>query len=167
LADLKAAAVLFKKKDTIMLAIGELAPDFTLPDEQGNLHTLAALRGQNPVVLIFYPGDQTPVCTMQLCEVRDKYEEFTAAGAVVFGINPSDTQSHKQFAQRYNLQFHLLVDKDKQVAQQYQAVDGWGFLSITKRAVYLIGLDGRIIFAKPGRPNPAEILAVLPAGTSA
>ena len=144
-----------------MLKVGDTAPDFTLLDEQGQRHTLSAHRGQRLVVLVFYPMDQTKVCTSQLCEMRDAYEDLAEAGLAVFGINPGDRESHQAFVQRHGFPFHLLVDEGKAVAKLYKTVLGWGALSLTNRSVYVVGKDGRIVFAQPGKPAPAEVLAAL------
>lgn len=144
-----------------MLSVGDLAPDFTLPNQNGEPVLLSSYRGKCPVVLIFYPGDSTPVCTSQLCEVRDSYAEFQQAGAVVFGVNPWGEESHRRFAERHHFPFSLLVDRGNQVARQYEAVLGWGPLSFPNRTVYVIGRDGRILFARRGKPTPAEVLASL------
>lgn len=146
-----------------MLKVGDPAPEFNLPDEAGNRHRLSDYRGKNPVVLIFYPMNQTPVCTAQLCEVRDAYADLKAAGAVVFGVNPAGAESHQTFVQRHSFPFHLLVDADREVARQYRTLLGWGKLSINNRSVYVIGKDGKILFARPGKPAPAEMLAALQA----
>lgn len=144
-----------------MIPVGELAPDFTLPDEQGHPVTLSSFRGKHPVVLIFYPGDSTYVCTRQLCEVRDSFAEFQAAGAVVFGMNPQGPESHQRFIEKYDFPFPLLVDAGNAVARLYKSVLGWGRLSLPNRTVYVIGKDGRIAFARRGKPAPQEILGAL------
>lgn len=144
-----------------MLKVGDPAPDFTLTDEAGDRHRLSDYRGKNPVVLIFYPMNQTPVCTAQLCEVRDAYADLKAAGAVVFGVNPAGAESHQSFSQRHSFPFRLLIDEDKQVARLYQSVLGWGKLSINNRSVYVIGKDGKVLFARPGKPAPQEMLAAI------
>jgi len=142
-----------------MLQLGTFAPDFTLPDEQGAMVTLSSFRGKNPVVLIFYPGDETPVCTAQLCGIRDSYEEYRATGAVVFGINPGIASNHKRFVQRHSFQFQLLVDSDRSVAQKYESVlISFGPFGLINRTVYVIGIDGTIVFAQPGNPSSATIL---------
>ena len=138
-----------------------MAPDFTVPDQDGRTVTLSSFQGQSPVVLIFYPGDSTPVCTKQLCEVRDAYAEFQAAGAVVFGVNPWGEESHRKFAERHQFPFSLLVDRGNEVARRYDAVLGWGPLSLPNRSVYVIGKDGRVLFARRGKPGPDEVLQVL------
>ncbi len=105
-----------------MLAIGQAAPDFALPDEDGTLRRLADFRGQR-VVLFFYPKDDTSGCTVQACGFRDAHEAIHGAGAVVLGISPDDSASHRRFIAKFNLPYHLLVDADHQVAAAYGA---WG-----------------------------------------
>jgi peroxiredoxin Q/BCP len=145
-----------------MLRVGTPAPDFSLPDEQGTMVTLSSYQGKQPVVLIFYPGDNTPVCTMQLCGVRDTYDEFVEAGAVVFGVNPGSASSHERFSQRHNFQFRLLVDHDRSVAQQYDCVMfSLGPLGLVSRTVYVVGLNGTIVFAQPGTPSTKDIVAAI------
>jgi peroxiredoxin Q/BCP len=145
-----------------MLHVSDTAPDFTLPDEQGNTVTLSSFRGRQPVVLIFYPGDQTPVCTMQMCSIRDNYDAFTDAGAVIFGINPGNAPSHQKFAQRNKLQFHLLVDAEKEVAKMYDVMLlNIGRFAIINRTVYVVGTKGTIIFAQRGMPATETILQAI------
>ncbi len=144
-----------------MLPIGEIAPDFTLADDQGCTVTLSDFRGRKAVVLVFYPADQTPGCTAQLCEMRDSYAELTAAGVEVFGVNPGNETSHQRFIERRRLPFRLLVDRDRQVAKLYRTQLGWGPLGITLRSVYGIDRDGRIAFARPGKPTPRKVLEAL------
>lgn len=135
------------------LAVGSPAPDFSLPDDAGRTVTLSALRSQT-VVLVFYPGDDTPGCTKQLCEFRDGWEAAKARGVEVFGVNPQSAQSHLKFREKFHLPFPLLVDRGRKVAALYHA-NGL----IVKRTVYLIGPDGIIRFARRGKPAPAEVLA--------
>jgi peroxiredoxin Q/BCP len=96
------------------------APDFTLPDGEGKTWRLSDYRGQ-VVVLLFYPGDETPVCTRQMCSVRDRWEDYRATGAEVVGISTDSADSHKQFAEHHNLPLRLLADVDRQVADLYGA----------------------------------------------
>jgi peroxiredoxin Q/BCP len=132
---------------------GTQAPDFSLPDESGRLVHLARLRGHN-VVLVFYPGDDTTVCTQQLCQFRDEWKEARARGVKVFGVNPQDAQRHLQFRQKFKFPFPLLVDRRQKVGELYHT-DGL----IVKRTVYLIGPDGIIRFGRRGVPAVAEVLA--------
>ena len=135
------------------LPVGTPAPDFTLPDDAGNEVRLSALRGRN-VVLVFYPGDNTPGCTRQLCQLRDSWEAARVRGVAVFGVNPQSATSHDSFRRRYSLPFPLLVDAGRKVASLYNA-NG----IIVKRTVYLVGPDGTIRFARRGMPSPQEVLA--------
>jgi peroxiredoxin Q/BCP len=105
-----------------MVAEGQPAPDFTLASDSGDPVTLSSLRGK-PVVLYFYPADDTPGCTTQACGIRDAYGEFEDAGAVVLGVSPDDQGSHVKFKEKYALPFTLLADPDHAVAERYGA---WG-----------------------------------------
>jgi peroxiredoxin Q/BCP len=115
--------------------------------------TLSALRGST-VVLVFYPGDDTPGCTKQLCQFRDHWSEARARGVEVFGVNPQNARSHGKFRQKFRFPFPLLVDQGQKVAALYHA-NG----PIVKRTVYRIGPDGIIGFARRGMPSPEEALA--------
>ena len=99
---------------------GSAAPDFTLPDSDGESWRLADNRGK-VVVLLFYPGDETPVCTRQMCSVRDRWEDYTATGAEVVGISTNTVESHKSFAENHQLPLRLLADVDRKVADMYGA----------------------------------------------
>jgi thioredoxin-dependent peroxiredoxin len=144
--------------EAAMLDIGKPAPDFALASDKGDTITLSGFRGKNYVVLIFYPGDQTPGCTKQLCAVRDDYTEFGKKGAVVFGVNPANAESHALFVKKQGYQFPLLVDNNKTVAKLYGA-DG----IMIQRTVYVIDKEGKIVFARRGMPANAEILASIKA----
>jgi peroxiredoxin Q/BCP len=109
-----------------VLDVGDPAPTFTLPDQDGNEVSLADLRGR-PVVIYFYPKDNTPGCTTQACGIRDQWSEFEAAGAVVLGISPDTVASHAKFAGKYDLPHRLLSDPDKEVIRNYGA---WGTKSM-------------------------------------
>jgi thioredoxin-dependent peroxiredoxin len=135
------------------LPIGVAAPDFALPDEGGHKVALSALRGRN-VTLVFYPGDDTPGCTKQLCQFRDQWNKVRERGVEVFGVNPQSAAKHDKFRQKYHFPFPLLVDEGQKVAALYHA-NGL----IVKRTVYVIGPDGKIRFGKRGMPDPAEVLA--------
>ena len=103
-------------------AVGELAPDFELPDENGQKHKLSEFRGRR-VVLYFYPADDTPGCTKQACAFRDAYPEIEEQNAVVVGISPDDAAAHRKFKTKYNLPFVLLSDVDHKVMDRYGV---WG-----------------------------------------
>lgn len=135
------------------LPAGRAAPDFTASDEAGNEVHLRALHGKY-VLLVFYPGDNTPVCTRQLCELRDSWDYVKSRKVAVFGVNPQNAASHAGFRGRHRYPFPLLVDEGRRIAALYKA----NGIAI-KRTVYLIGPDGRIVFGKRGTPTPAEVLA--------
>src|ERR1700720_2007326 len=99
---------------------GMIAPDFTLKDGDNKPWNLAEHRGK-AVVLLFYPADETPVCTRQMCSVRDRWEDYSATGATVVGISANTVESHKNFAEHHNLPLRLLADVDARVANAYGA----------------------------------------------
>src|SRR5436190_17447753 len=100
--------------------INSPAPDFTLPDGDGNQWRLSEQRGK-VVVLLFYPGDETPICTRQLCSVRDRWDDYEASGAEVVGLSPNSIESHKNFADHHGLPLRLLADTEQAVANAYGA----------------------------------------------
>jgi len=125
--------------------IGQSAPDFTLPgvtlaDGEGvrSDYTLSALRG-NPVVLAFYPGDNTSVCTRQLCSYTSGLESFSNFGATVWAISPQGLDSHEKFASKFNLAFPLLADEGLKVSRQYGITLGGAGL---RRSVFVVDSDG-------------------------
>jgi peroxiredoxin Q/BCP len=101
-----------------MPEVGQPAPDFSSTDQHGNAFSLAALRG-SPVVLYFYPKDDTPGCTKEACAFRDARALYQKAGAQVVGVSPDDVKSHKKFADKYELPFTLVADPDQAICQQY------------------------------------------------
>ena len=134
------------------LAVGSSAPEFSATDDGGRTVTLSGLRGKF-VVLVFYPGDDTPGCTKQLCEFRDNWSAAKSLGVEVYGVNPQSADKHTKFRSKFKFPFPLLVDANQKIAQAYHAHG-----LIVKRTVYLIGRDGVILFAKRGMPPPSEVL---------
>jgi thioredoxin-dependent peroxiredoxin len=127
---------------------GEPAPDFTATTDAGERVSLSDFRGR-PVVLYFYPKDDTPGCTVQASGIRDAYAEFEAADAVVLGISPDDEQSHVKFKEKYELPFTLLADPKHEVAERYGT---WGekrYMGKTywgvSRTTFLIGPEGTVV----------------------
>jgi len=100
--------------------LGSPAPDFSLPDGDGNDWRLSDHRGK-VVVLLFYPGDETPICTKQMCSVRDRWEDYVATGAEVVGISTDSVESHQKFAEHHQLPLRLLSDRDGHVSELYNA----------------------------------------------
>lgn len=150
-----------------MVEEGKLAPDFELTSDAGETVKLSELRGR-PVVLYFYPRDDTPGCTTQACGIRDEYGEFEQVGAVVLGVSPDDERSHVEFKQKYRLPFTLLADPDHAVAEQYGV---WGektymgrkYLGVS-RATFVIDEAGVVkkVFPKVKPATHAgDVLAVL------
>lgn len=125
-----------------MLAPGERAPDFTLPDQDGRPVTLAQLLEDGPLVLYFYPADFTPGCTKEACTIRDMHDEIAEAGMRVVGIAPQDAASHARFRDKHELPFTLLSDPDKTAIRAYD-VDGPLGVGV-RRATFLVGADGHI-----------------------
>lgn len=136
------------------LPVGAAAPAFVLPDETGRKVSVP-VPGKN-VLLVFYPGDDTTVCTRQLCQLRDNWSRLQEAGVEVFGVNPRSASSHARFREKRELPFPLLVDRGQKAGELYHARG-----PIVKRTVYLIGADGKIRFGKRGTPAPEEVLAAL------
>ncbi len=129
------------------LNIGDSAPNFSLSDQNGELHSLAQQKGKWTLVY-FYPKDDTPGCTQEACTIRDGWQQFKKAGLTVFGISTDSVKSHKKFAEKYELPFPILADENKQVVKAFGV---WGpkkfmgreFLG-TKRWSFLIDSDGKI-----------------------
>ena len=125
-----------------MLKRGDRAPDFALPDQDGDEISLARLLAQGPVVLYFYPADFTPGCTKEACSIRDMHDEIAAAGMRVVGVSPQDAASHARFRNKHKLPFTLLADPDKKVIKAW-GVDGPLGIGV-RRATFLIGTDAII-----------------------
>jgi peroxiredoxin Q/BCP len=150
-----------------MLKVGAKAPAFTLPTDGGRRIALKELKGK-PVVLYFYPKDDTSACTTEACEFRDNWKAVKSTGAIVLGVSPDSVASHDKFKAKYKLPFPLLADTDHAVADAYGA---WGEKSMygrkymgILRQTFVIGATGRIvkIFEKvKAKGHAAEVLAAL------
>ncbi len=126
---------------------GQKAPAFKLDSDGGKAVSLAELKGK-PVVLYFYPKDDTPGCTVEACEFRDSWKDVQKTGAVVLGVSPDDVASHRRFRDKFELPFPLLADPDHAVAEKYgvwgeKSMYGRKYLGIN-RTTFLIGPDGKI-----------------------
>jgi peroxiredoxin Q/BCP len=151
-----------------MIDEGAPAPDFTLTSDSGEEVTLSDFRG-SPVVLYFYPKDDTPGCTVEACGFRDAYADFEQRGAVVLGISPDDEASHVRFKEKFELPFTLLADTEHAVAEQYgvwveknyAGKKYWG----VKRSTFVVDADGNVVKAmhnvKPDG-HPQKVLEALP-----
>lgn len=142
-----------------MLKPGSPAPAFTA-DSTAGIVALEAFLGKKNIVLIFYPGDDTPICTKQLCAIRDSYAAFEDENTVVFGINPADRDKHQAFAGKFGYRFPLIVDDDESIRKLYDVGKVLGFL-FQQRIVYIIGEDGNIFYAKKGNPPVSELLQAI------
>lgn len=150
-----------------MLEVGSLAPDFSLPDENGKMHKLSDYRGQK-VILYFYPKDNTAGCTKQACGFKDRYPLIQEKGAVVLGISKDSVRAHKNFKTKYDLPFTLLSDPEHQVIEMYDVWKekknyGRVYMGIV-RSTYLIDEKGIIVKAlekvKPDQ-NPQDMVDAL------
>jgi peroxiredoxin Q/BCP len=124
-------------------SVGETAPEFTLPGTGGREYSLSSYRGQ-PVVLVFYPGDDSPVCTKQLNSYNNELSAFDNVGAQVLAVSAQDLNSHEDFATKYGFKFPLLADTDKAVANLYGTVGPLGF---PRRSVFVIDAQGIVRYA--------------------
>ncbi len=122
------------------LAIGSPAPDFSSIAHDGTKLVLSELRGKH-VVLYFYPKDETPGCTKEACAFRDAWKELEAKGVVLVGVSTDDLESHRRFAERHKLPFHLVSDADGSIAKAYGVPNRMGFLG---RQTFVIGPDGKL-----------------------
>ena len=150
-----------------MIEIGSMAPDFTLADQNGQMHTLSEYRGRR-VILYFYPKDNTPGCTKQACGFAELYPQITEKGAVVLGVSRDSVASHKKFEEKYGLPFTLLSDPEHQVLEMYGAwgeKKNYGKVSMgTIRTTYLIDEEGIVVRSNgkvKAAENPQEMLALL------
>ena len=146
-----------------MVAEGQEAPDFTLPDQDGNEVTLSELRGQ-PVVLYFFPKADTPGCTAQACGVRNHRNDYEGTGARVVGVSPDTVAAQRKFADKYGLDFTLLADENHEVADLYgvwgeKKMYGKTYLGVT-RATFLIDPEGRVakVFPKVSPKTHDEVV---------
>ena len=127
------------------VTVGEKAPDFTLPNQDGENVTLSQYKGKN-VVLYFYPKDMTPGCTTQACDFRDNYSEFEKLNTVVLGVSPDPIERHQKFIEKHGLPFTLLADTENEVAKMYDVwklkkMFGKEFYGI-ERSTFVIDADG-------------------------
>jgi peroxiredoxin Q/BCP len=138
-----------------LLPVGSVAPEFDAPTTDGGRVSLSQFRGSRAVLLMFYPKDDTPGCTRQMCAARDESAEYEAAGVRRFGVNPGGLESHRRFADKYMLDFPLLVDEKSAIARAYGVLKENGGVA---RATYLIDRDGRIAYAAAGAHGAEEVL---------
>lgn len=122
------------------IRVGDKAPEVSQPDQNGQMVSLAQVRGHKAVVLFFYPADESPICTKEACAFRDAYQEFTEAGAMVIGISADSLDQHQSFASHHRLPFHLLSDADGGLRQAFGVPKSLGLLP--GRVTYVIDRQG-------------------------
>jgi peroxiredoxin Q/BCP len=152
-----------------MVAEGKPAPDFELTSDAGERVSLSSLRGR-PVVLYFYPKDDTPGCTKQACDIRDAWGAFRGAGAVVLGVSPDKEASHAKFKAKYDLPFTLLADPDHAVSEAYEvwkqkSFAGKKYMGV-ERSTFVIDADGNVVKVMrkvDPKTHADDVLAVLAA----
>jgi peroxiredoxin Q/BCP len=143
------------------LSVGDTAPDFDLKDEQGNTVRLADFKGTSSVVLMFYPADNTPGCTAQMCAARDDYDKYQAAGIAVFGVNPGSESSHQKFVEKHGLRTPLLLDDKGKVSKAYDALMPIPIVTVVNRTVAGIDGEGKIKFYERGMPSTETIMSAM------
>src|SRR5689334_24663746 len=134
------------------LKVGQKAPDFTLPDDSGQKVKLSDLKGKK-VVLYFYPKDDTPGCTTEACNFRDGFAAIKKLGAVVLGVSADSVESHQKFKKKFDLNFPLLADTDREIIEAYdvwkeKSMYGRKYMGI-ERTTFIIGKDGKITHIFP------------------
>ena len=152
-----------------MVEEGKPAPDFELASDTGEQVRLSALQGK-PVVLYFYPKDETPGCTRQACDIRDAWGQFERAGAVVLGVSPDDEASHAKFKAKYGLPFPLLADEGHRVSEAYgvwkqKTFAGRKYMGV-ERSTFVIAADGtvaRVMRSVDAKTHADDVLGILAA----
>ena len=144
------------------LEIGNVAPDFNLKNQKGeDIQLSKVLASWKRVLLVFYPGDMTPGCTVQLCGIRNVFADYEKAGVKVYGMNHKDAKSHQRFIDMHGYQFDILVDTDRILQYKYGAVKSFIGKASTKRGVFLIDTDGKILYKVWGQQDNQKILELI------
>jgi thioredoxin-dependent peroxiredoxin len=147
------------------IVVGQLVPDFSAlvqnPNGTENFNLKNTLATGQKVLFIFYPGDDTPGCTAQLCGVRDFYTTYQKYGVKVIGVNPASGESHLKFIQKHDYPFGIIVDENKSIRELFGAVGSFFGKPTTKRSVFLVDLDGKVIFRHFGQQDNEKIFELL------
>jgi len=138
-----------------MLQVGAKVPEFKLPDQDGKMFDISSVLGKKRLVIYFYPKDETPGCTKEACTFRDDYSEFGSADAMVIGISGQSVQSHKDFADKYNLPFTLLSDKDNMVRKLF----GVKVSPIPGRVTFVVDKTGHVVYTYDSLTQPEKHVA--------
>jgi peroxiredoxin Q/BCP len=134
---------------------GDKIPEFSLPDQNGIMTDMKNFIGESNIVLFFYPKDDTPGCTKEACSFRDHYEDFADAGAEVFGISGQSVKSHKNFAEKHNLNYKLLSDEGNQVRKQFGVPSSF-FGLMPGRVTYVADRTGKVVYVFNSQTNVKE-----------
>jgi thioredoxin-dependent peroxiredoxin len=145
--------------------IGEIAPNITAKIQNSNgavtdFDLYAILESGQKVMIVFYPGDDTPGCTAQLCRIRDLYSDYQKAGITVVGINQANSESHFKFITKHSYQFGIIVDDAKTIRESYGAVGSFFGKATTKRSVFLINSDKVIAYRFFGQQDDAKVIDI-------
>lgn len=138
-----------------MLQVGAKIPEFKLPDQNGKMFDISSVLGKKRLVIYFYPKDETPGCTKEACTFRDDYSEFGNTDAMVIGISGQSVQSHKEFADKYNLPFTLLADKDNKVRKLF----GVKVSPIPGRVTFVVDKTGHVVYTYDSLTQPEKHVA--------
>jgi thioredoxin-dependent peroxiredoxin len=155
------------EEDKVSLKLQDLAPNFRAKVqysdkiEEVDLYDFLEKAKAKWVLLVFYPGDDTPGCTSQLCKIRDIYKEYQDLDVTIFGVNPASSESHQKFINKYTYPFGIIVDENKEIRQKYGATKYFFKNLTTKRGVFLINSDKKITFIHWGQQNNQEILDLI------
>ncbi len=141
-----------------LLPVGSEAPVFTAETTDGGRVALPDFRGKQAVLLMFYPQDDTPGCTRQMCTARDEGTQYDRADVARFGVNSGSLESHRRFADKYELDFPLIMDPGGEIARRYGTQKENGGIA---RSTFLIDKHGRIVFAAPGAHSADQVLEAL------
>ena len=147
--------------DKVALCVGEMAPNFVAFDQNGNEIDSAKILQKERLMLVFYPGDDTPGCTTQLCEIRDKWDKFKEFNVKILGVNQGKNDSHTKFISKFQFPFDIIQDDGREVSKMFGAIGKFFVSEITKRGAFVIDMDGKIIFQDWGMQNNEEIFEIL------
>jgi thioredoxin-dependent peroxiredoxin len=144
------------------LEIGDTAPDFiSINQKEEKIHLYDLLDQGKKVLLVFYPRDFTPGCTKQLCGIRDIYSEYEKLGVTILGVNHAEAKKHAEFIEHHKYQFDILVDKEKEIINDYGVMGSLYGHPHIKRGVFLIGPDKKILYRFWGQQDNEKIIELL------
>lgn len=149
------------KIDKVELKTDDFAPEFKALDQNGNEINSKEILQKELLMLVFYPGDDTPGCTIQLCEIRDKWDKFKEFNVRVLGVNQGKNNSHTKFISKFQFPFDLIQDDNREISHKFGAIGKFFVSEITKRGVFLIDQSGKIIYKHWGMQNNEEIFELL------